>query len=130
MNLIKTFAIILTLVGCHEKKILESNDNSNHFLGEWNLTNVSGGFSSTENFEINVVKWEFLMNDTVHITLQQDINENSKVPFKVDTLLTYSYNSNKIIIGGDVYEYHFDNTQLHLLDNPSSDGVILTFEAL
>lgn len=126
INLFAWVLIMFTYCGVTDNNIVPKQDESNPFAGKWQTTKVSGGFSSPESFTDDEIVWDFFSNDSLKIIRQIDIPDNSKLPFKRDTVLSYSHDSMKITIGNNIdFEYKIDNKSLKLFDNLASDGIMI-----
>ena len=119
--------LVLTLLLCNCEKTTDNILNHNRFIGQWQLISVSGGFSPHENFQSDEIIWKFQSNDTLEITTNVVVTNSSRLPIKKDTVLTYSYDTNYLVIDNHKYEYKIDKNSLKLFDNLHSDGIMLEF---
>lgn len=116
--------IISLFVSCSE----QNNDIDkieNPLKGEWNLKQISGGFSESEQYNNGDVVFHFTENDSVNIKFGIVLENSSKFPFTSDTVLYYEYDSVEIIIGDFEFEYVIADSLLKLIDNLASDGIML-----
>ena len=111
-----------------QSDIINNTNNANPFVREWNLKQVSGGFSQLESFQRGDVIFDFMENDSVKINLNIILQSTSKVPIKNDTIIYYEFDSLKILLGSQEYEYRFEEAKLKLIDNLASDGIMMELE--
>ncbi|MFW5656956.1 MAG: hypothetical protein ACOC0C_05010 [Bacteroidota bacterium] len=98
------------------------------FVGKWELILLTAGFAPREQFNNEKILWEFSSNDSVDITVDTVLSDRSRVPFKTDTTLLYTYDTLKISIGEIDYDYVFLDNSLRLGVNVAADGIMLVFE--
>ena len=119
------FLTLVLLFSCSEN----TDNESNLFLGKWQVISVAGGFSPTETFQEDEIIWDFYSNDSLEITINIIVSNTSKLPIKNDTTLLYSYDTNNILlIGSFEYEYRIEENSLKLFDNFASDGIMIELE--
>lgn len=100
----------------------------NPFIGKWELKSLMGGFSPTESFQENVILWVFNADESLIMTINKELSNLSRMPVKIDTIVSYSYSTIDISIGTFEYEYQLEGKTLKLFDNLASDGFMLEFE--
>jgi hypothetical protein len=93
------------------------NKTYNPFKGDWNLSQISGGFSATEQFENGDAVFYFMENDSFNVSLGITLENSSKLPYKNDTTLYYEYDSIEIVIGDKEFEYVIADCVLKLIEN-------------
>lgn len=127
MNKLIFFLLFVFFITSCSKNNYEKQNSNNPFEGKWKLISLTG-FSSSENFNENEINWEFLSNDSLHINVNINISDFSSLPIKKDSVLPYSYDTLKILIGNFNFEYKIEANSLKLFDNLASDGILLDFE--
>ena len=102
----------------------------NPFLGEWHLISLTGGFSPTETYQVGDIIWGFNSDDSLEIEISTNISNQSRLPIKNDTTLSYSYDSLHLVVGNNNYEYRLENNDstLKLYDELASDGIMMELE--
>ena len=125
MNILLT-AIVFLFSNCENN--INPGDKDALFVGKWELISLTGGFAPNEVFNDEKIIWEFSPNDSVRITIDTVLLDKSRLPFKVDTVLFYNYDSLNISIGDNEYEYELQDKVLKLIDDLASDGIMLEFE--
>lgn len=121
-------AIAFLFSNCENNDNINPGDNDTLFVGKWELISLTGGFAPNETFTDDKIIWEFLQNDSVVVTIDTVLLDKSRLPFKVDTILFYSYDSLNISIGEIEFEYNLQDKTLKLIDDLISDGIMLEFE--
>lgn len=101
---------------------------TNPFIGIWELKSIVGGFSPTESFQKNEILWTFNTDESLEIKINKKLSNVSKLPIKVDTILSYSYDTINISIGTIEFVYKLEGKLLKLDDNLASDGIMLELE--
>ena len=103
-------------------------------VGTWQLRSLTGGTAPAETFTGNEVVWDFWPADTLQITVNKVIPENSRLPFKESALFYYSVDSTTMLSiynsENDYYEYEFlmEGNTLQLYHYSTSGGTMLEFE--
>lgn len=122
--------IIILFSSCenNDKENISFSDNDTMFVGKWELISLTGGFAANEIFNDKKIMWEFYSNDSVRITIDTVLFEKSRLPFKTDSILFYTYDSINISVGDYKFEYTLHDKSLKLFDNLASDGFVLEFE--
>jgi len=124
MNIIIiSFLVILTC--CDDNKNDDFSEKA--FFGNWELKSLLGGFAPTEIFKENEILWLFNSDKTLKITINKELSDKSRLPIKIDTIVSYSYDTINISIGLYKYEYKFEGKTLKIIDNLASDGIMLEF---
>ena len=126
--LILAIAFLFSNCENNDKENIKHEDNDTLFIGKWELISLTGGFAPNETFNDEKIIWEFLPYDSVIITIDTVLLDKSRLPFKVDTVLIYTYDSLNISIGNNEYEYDLQDKTLKLIDDLASDGIMLEFE--
>lgn len=126
--LILTFILLFSNCENNNNEDLTSKNGYDLFVGKWELMSLTGGFAPSETFNENEIIWEFNSNDSLKITIENDISDKSRLPIKIDTILPYSYDTLNISIGDYEYEYILKEKSLKLIDNLASDGIMLEFK--
>lgn len=125
MNII-IISLMLLCNSCDNDK--KDDFPTNPFIGKWELKSIVGGFSPTESFYDNEVIWTFNTDESLEIKINKELSNVSKLPIKVDTTLSYSYDTINISIGTNEFEYKLEGKTLKLYDNLASDGIMLELE--
>ncbi len=113
-------------LSCSDKNIdTPQNKPNNLFIGEWNLSQIFGGFSPTEKFENGDVVFDFTENDSVNVSVEIALEDGSKLPYKNDTTLHYNYDSLEVFIADKKFEYIIADSVLKLYDDLASDGIMI-----
>lgn len=105
----------------------ETNQETADLVGSWYLMSFNPGFGQIEDYNTGDIIWKINSDNSINVTLnattstQLPLNENGD----------YSYNiisNDSVSVESVNYEYELVEQTLRLLDNPSSDGIILTFQ--
>ncbi len=125
MNII-IISLMLLCNSCDNDK--KDDFSTNPFIGKWELKSIIGGFSPIEIFQENEILWTFNTDESLEIKINKELSNVSKLPIKVDTTLSYSYDTINISIGTNKFEYKLEGKTLKLYDNLASDGIMLELE--
>jgi|TARA_B110000902_G_scaffold257231_1_gene325095 hypothetical protein len=124
----KTIFIILSLffiTNCDKKE--EISQETTDLVASWYLMSFNPGFGQTEDYNTGDIIWIINSENSISVTL--DVTTSTQLPLNENG--SYSYNiisNNSVSIENIAYEYQLEGQTLKLLDNPSSDGIILTFQ--
>jgi hypothetical protein len=124
----KTIFIILSLffiTNCDKKE--ETSQETTDLVASWYLMSFNPGFGQTEDYNTGDIIWIINSENSISVTL--DVTTSTQLPLNENG--SYSYNiisNNSVSIENIAYEYQLEGQTLKLLDNPSSDGIILTFQ--
>ena len=129
MNILLS-ALVFLFSSCekNDKENHSPSDNDTMFEGKWELIGLTGGFAPDETFNDEKITWEFNPDDSVRLTIDTVLSEKSRLPFKADSILFYTYDSLNISIGDYKFEYTLHDKSLKLFDNLASDGFVLEFK--
>lgn len=125
----KTIFLILSLffiTSCNKND--ETNQETTDLVGSWNLMSFNPGFGQTENYNTGDIIWTINSDNSINVTL--NVTTSTQLPLNENGNYSYNIISNDSVNVGNIdYEYQIEEEQtLKLLDNPSSDGIILTFQ--
>jgi hypothetical protein len=124
----KTILFILSLffiTSCDKND--ETSQETNDLVGSWYLMSFNPGFGQTENYNTEDIIWTINSDNSIDVTL--NVTTSTQLPLNENG--NYSYNiisSDSVNVENVTYEYELENQILKLLDNPASDGIILTFQ--
>jgi len=126
----KTIFFILSLffiTSCDKND--ETSQETSDLIASWYLMSFNPGFGQTENYNTEDIIWKINSDNLISVTL--NVTTSTQLPLNENG--NYSYNiisDNSVSIEGVTYEYELEGQTLRLLDNPSSDGIILTFQKM
>ncbi len=125
----KTIFLILSLffiTSCNKND--ETNQETTDLVGSWYLMSFNPGFGQTENYNTGDIIWTINSNNSINVTL--NVTTSTQLPLNDNGNYSYNIISNDSVnIENIDYEYQIEEEQtLKLLDSPSSDGIILTFQ--
>ena len=125
----KTIFFILSLffiTSCDKND--ETSQETADLVGSWYLMSFNPGFGQTENYNTGDIIWIINSDNSINVTL--NITTSTQLPLNANGIYSYNIISNDSVSVENVdYEYLIEEEQtLKLLDNPSSDGIILTFQ--
>jgi hypothetical protein len=124
----KTIFLILSLffiTSCDKSD--ETNQETNDLVGSWHLTSFNPGFGQTENYNTGDITWSISSDNSINVTL--NVTTSTQLPLNENGDYSYNIISNDSVSVESVnYKYELVEQTLRLLDNPSSDGIILTFQ--
>lgn len=113
---------ILVFVSCTK------NQEIHQLSGEWQLKSLVGGFSPNETFQGDEVLWVLNSEKSLKTKINKVIPQNSRLPIKNDTILSYSYDASNIYFGNHQFNYQIEGNTLKLSKLIESDGILMTFE--
>ena len=123
-TLILILGIILT-TSCSDDD--DSNQKTNELVSSWSLLSFNPGFGQTENYNAGDIIWVINSDNSINVTL--NVSTSNQLPLNENGNYSYNIVSNDSVnVENITYEYEVEGQTLKLLDNPSSDGIILTFE--
>lgn len=125
----KTMFLILSLffiTSCNKND--ETNQETTDLVGSWYLMSFNPGFGQTENYNTGDIIWTINSDNSINVTL--NVTTSTQLPLNENGNYSYNIISNDSVNVENIdYEYQIEEEQtLKLLDSPSSDGIILTFQ--
>jgi hypothetical protein len=107
----------------------DSDDSqSNDLSGSWNLMSFQCCLFEPESFNQGDIIWSFNSNNTLDVTINTELIENSQLPIQENSSVSYSLTSNTVTLESIEYDYFFEDGLLYLTDDPEVDGPIIIFE--
>jgi hypothetical protein len=106
----------------------ETSQETADLVGSWYLMSFNPGFGQTEDYNTGDIIWTINSDNSINVTL--NVTTSTQLPLNANGNYSYNIISNDSVSVENVeYEYLIEEEQtLKLLDNPSSDGIILTFQ--
>jgi len=106
----------------------ETNQETTDLVGSWYLMSFNPGFGQTENYNTGDIIWTINSDNSINVTL--NVTTSTQLPLNENGNYSYNIISNDSVNVENIdYEYQIEEEQtLKLLDSPSSDGIILTFQ--
>ena len=125
----KTIFFILSLffiTSCDKND--ETSQETADLVGSWYLMSFNPGFGQTEEYNTGDIIWTINSDNSINVTL--NVTTSTQLPLNSNGNYSYNIISNDLVSVENVdYVYLIEEEQtLKLLDNPSSDGIILTFQ--
>ena len=81
----------------------------------------------SEVFDPGDIIWTFNSDNTLDVSINTTLIENSQLPIQESTSVPYSTTSDTVLLESIEYDYFFEEGQLYLTDDPEVDGPIIIF---
>lgn len=117
---------LFLLLGCDKA---EQKNPPSELDGNWSLIRFQAGFSPIENYKINEIVWS-IKSSKLDITINVDLEINSRIPFKEAASYELTIDEKIIIIDGQAFDYSLRDSLLILDQEASSDGPLIKFERM
>ena len=126
MKIIFLILLLFLITSCYKND--ETNQGTTGLVGRWYLMSFNPGFGQMEDYNTGDIIWTINSDNSINVTL--NVTTSTQLPLNEDGNYSYNITSNNSVNVENIdYEYQIEEEQtLKLLDTPSSDGTILTFQ--